>query len=1152
MNDWLLEILIKPTLRKSDADAIAKKLAAAIKTELSASDLGSVFDDKKLKAATSSVVTAFNTSIRELSRNLQSFAQVMKRAQSEAGTAAAKTVRGAARPVRPAAQYDPGYPTRTPARQKTGPTAAAFGAEETVSAGASKSKVKALKKQLDVKSKQSIDEYGEVLKLLVDAPDQIISILKAALPKIKAQAAAGAQKVSKGLSENVTKILGALKIAKADPGIVANLQQYRQPVKELSSRFRQENLGTTPITKDTLAKQFSSSRFKYAEEPGSGFGKLKSAISALSGVAKKPGDAPEVSVTSLLSEIGKLTSGAGKAGAVKASGAEFGKLQKVTDGLVRDTLRRIALKLESETKAVGKRIESLRMKGGKGAEKEIIRLSGTFNDKVNRQLEVLRAIDRGSDRHNINLTRDVKGAAGRPGGYKEEAAFLEGGTLRKGMRKELELDKAANQAVKIAKSFKDIPDPVLRAQKTFSAIWSSSKRNVGELSKTIALVSETLKSTHVTGLVNRRELQEVVGLLDRYRGQIEGFRQQTKGLGGAKAAQPVIPRAFDIAEEGGTTREYLKRVAQIRSDIAKDPNIKKGVRIPINIPVETAGGIRNITVEFKKLGATMGQVIPRAKEMNRSLSFKDSVSQAFRRVSLWGAAAGITYGAVNAFRQAGRTMLEIETGVVNLSKVVRSADSDLEDFGKRAVESAKRIAIEYGTAMGEIFKSMRVFAQQGLEMVSIIELTEATSIAANTTVLDQAKAAEGLTSAIKQFGLEASSSMQIVDAWNEVAKRNAVTELTLVDALKKAGSAARTVGVDFTQLIGLTTAIGEATRQPGKEVGTSLRFMFQRTLRPEAAKTLSKIGVATKDLEGNFRGFMAIIGDLAGMWENLASGQQLAVAQALGGARQYNAVVALMNNYATAVKASEDALNSQGSAQLENVKVMGTTTKIFAQTKASLDSLSVSMGKIFLPIAQKMALGGKAIVDVFASMPPLIHTVVASLALATVGLARFSHQADMVMMGGTMGGTAAQGGAAGGGVMAGLAGGLAGRGKEVDALMQGPALGGLAGIAAVGLSDFARNSGRELHKLEGALIGVNGMAVKGADGFSKMGLAIRKMSFNGCYGYTGKLLRIVLSKEKVSVEEIKPEILRKFVGGVGYGAKLLYDELPAGIDPLAW
>jgi len=63
-----------------------------------------------------------------------------------------------------------------------------------------------------------------------------------------------------------------------------------------------------------------------------------------------------------------------------------------------------------------------------------------------------------------------------------------------------------------------------------------------------------------------------------------------------------------------------------------------------------------------------------------------------------------------------------------------------------------------------------------------------------------------------------------------------------------------------------------------------------------------------------------------------------------------------------------------------------------------------------------------------------------------------------------------------------------------------------------------------------------------------------QMRFNryvNLFGYTGKLLRIDLSKEKYNVEEIDHELLRKYIGGVGYGAKLLYDELPAGIDPLS-
>jgi aldehyde:ferredoxin oxidoreductase len=53
------------------------------------------------------------------------------------------------------------------------------------------------------------------------------------------------------------------------------------------------------------------------------------------------------------------------------------------------------------------------------------------------------------------------------------------------------------------------------------------------------------------------------------------------------------------------------------------------------------------------------------------------------------------------------------------------------------------------------------------------------------------------------------------------------------------------------------------------------------------------------------------------------------------------------------------------------------------------------------------------------------------------------------------------------------------------------------------------------------------------------------------YGYTGKLVRVDLTDGKVNVEKVAPELLRKFLGGVGYGAKLYYDEVPAGIDPLS-
>jgi aldehyde:ferredoxin oxidoreductase len=51
-------------------------------------------------------------------------------------------------------------------------------------------------------------------------------------------------------------------------------------------------------------------------------------------------------------------------------------------------------------------------------------------------------------------------------------------------------------------------------------------------------------------------------------------------------------------------------------------------------------------------------------------------------------------------------------------------------------------------------------------------------------------------------------------------------------------------------------------------------------------------------------------------------------------------------------------------------------------------------------------------------------------------------------------------------------------------------------------------------------------------------------------GYAGYQLRINLNQQETAIETIREDVNRKFLGGAGYGAKLLYDELQPGIDPL--
>ncbi|MFW9849224.1 MAG: aldehyde ferredoxin oxidoreductase family protein [Candidatus Thorarchaeota archaeon] len=52
-------------------------------------------------------------------------------------------------------------------------------------------------------------------------------------------------------------------------------------------------------------------------------------------------------------------------------------------------------------------------------------------------------------------------------------------------------------------------------------------------------------------------------------------------------------------------------------------------------------------------------------------------------------------------------------------------------------------------------------------------------------------------------------------------------------------------------------------------------------------------------------------------------------------------------------------------------------------------------------------------------------------------------------------------------------------------------------------------------------------------------------------GYTGKILRVNLTDEKFKIDKLPEDWIRQFIGGDGFAAKILYDEVPANSDPLA-
>jgi len=51
-------------------------------------------------------------------------------------------------------------------------------------------------------------------------------------------------------------------------------------------------------------------------------------------------------------------------------------------------------------------------------------------------------------------------------------------------------------------------------------------------------------------------------------------------------------------------------------------------------------------------------------------------------------------------------------------------------------------------------------------------------------------------------------------------------------------------------------------------------------------------------------------------------------------------------------------------------------------------------------------------------------------------------------------------------------------------------------------------------------------------------------------GYAGQILEVDLSEQQLRVRELPEDMCRDYLGGIGFNARILYDQVPAGTDPL--
>lgn len=290
----------------------------------------------------------------------------------------------------------------------------------------------------------------------------------------------------------------------------------------------------------------------------------------------------------------------------------------------------------------------------------------------------------------------------------------------------------------------------------------------------------------------------------------------------------------------------------------------------------------------------------------------------------WQVTSGLLTGFTGAIGDAYRYAEDLNESLNNIRIVTGKSTAEMAQFAKQANRAAK----ELNTTTTKYTDASLIYYQQGLDDKSVKARTDVTAKFANVSRENLTTSSEYLTAIWNNFAKGSKNLEYFADVIVALGAATASSSQEIATGLNKFAATAETVGLSYEYATAALATVTATTRQSADVVGTAFKTLFSRIQDLELGKTLDDgttlgkyskaldaVGIAIKDSNGELRDMDRILDDVGGKWDTLNKDEQVALAQAVGGIRQYTQFIALMDNWDFMKENLETAKNATGELQ---------------------------------------------------------------------------------------------------------------------------------------------------------------------------------------------------------------------------------------------
>ena len=397
--------------------------------------------------------------------------------------------------------------------------------------------------------------------------------------------------------------------------------------------------------------------------------------------------------------------------------------------------------------------------------------------------------------------------------------------------------------------------------------------------------------------------------------------------------------------------------------------------------------------EFAELKIDMENAGIAAETLGQKLSrlFKEHFQTAIAMVGVAMVKQGL--------REVYNNVVEIDTSMTNLKKVTNETESAYSSF----LSSASSQARELGASISDVIDSTAEWSRLGYTLDESQELAKWSTVLSNIgDGIDSASdAASYLVSILKGFRMEADEVEHVVNVLNSVGNNEPISESGIAEALVRSASALSAAGNSFEESVSLISAANSVLQDPDT-VGTTLKTisMYLRASKTDAeafgvsvddmASSVSELRSELKSLTGvdimkdaagtEFKSTYQILKEISAVWDKLTDVSKANVTEMLGGKRNSNAVLSVIEQFSIAEKSMEDAANSSNSAMTEQERMMDSIEGRLKQLNASFekfsnDVMSSDLIKFFVTLATKIVDAADGMVNLAGSIPAITAAI---------------------------------------------------------------------------------------------------------------------------------------------------------------------------------